>query len=356
MLSASLIALALVAASNALVTKRATCPDGVNSATNAACCAWFAVRDDLVENVFEGLCGENAHSTVRIAFHDAIGFSLSRNFGGGADGSIIQFQDTELNFAANAGISDIVTDLQPLAITHGISFGDVIQFGASVALSLCPGAPSVQTFVGRPNATQAAPDGTVPDPFDTVTSILARMADAGFAPAELVALLSSHSIAAQDEQDPTIHGSPFDSTPGSFDSQIFLEVMLRGTLFPGTGRNQGESESPMEGEFRLLSDQQLARDDRTSCTWQSFALSQATMASQFSAAMAKLALVGHSASSLTDCTEVIAKAPPATQKQAFFPAGQTHNDIEQACATALFPTTLITQAGSPTAIAVVPTQ
>ena len=38
------------------------------------------------------------HSLVRIAFHDAIGFSLNSNKGGGADGSIIQFQDIELNF------------------------------------------------------------------------------------------------------------------------------------------------------------------------------------------------------------------------------------------------------------------
>lgn len=29
------------------ITKRVTCPDGVNTATNAACCALFAVRDDI---------------------------------------------------------------------------------------------------------------------------------------------------------------------------------------------------------------------------------------------------------------------------------------------------------------------
>ena len=48
------------------------CPDGVNSAFNTQCCSWFAVRDALVSDVFEGICGEAAHSTVRIAFHDAI--------------------------------------------------------------------------------------------------------------------------------------------------------------------------------------------------------------------------------------------------------------------------------------------
>lgn len=67
--------------------------------------------------------------------------------------------------AANAGIDEIVGDLQPFADAHGISYGDVIQFGSSVGLSLCPGAPIVKTFVGRPNATAAAPDNTVPEPF-----------------------------------------------------------------------------------------------------------------------------------------------------------------------------------------------
>ena len=35
-------------------------------------------------------------------------------------------------------------------------------------------------------------------------------------------------------------GAPFDSTPFSFDSQVFLEVMLKGTLFPGSGPNLGK--------------------------------------------------------------------------------------------------------------------
>ena len=64
----------------------------------------------------------------------------------------------------------------------------------------------------------------------------------------------SHSVAAADHVDPTIPGSPFDSTFSSFDSQVFIEVQLRGTLFPGTGGNQGEVESPLAGEIRLQSD------------------------------------------------------------------------------------------------------
>ena len=120
-------------------------------------------------------------------------------------------------------------------------------------------------------------------------SILARFADAGnFSPQEVVALLASyvipllcnccsqlkhsvsHSVAAADHVDPTIPGTPFDSTPFTFDTQFFVETQLRGTLFPGTGGNQGEVESPLRGEMRLQSDSELARDSRTACEWQSF--------------------------------------------------------------------------------------
>jgi hypothetical protein len=77
-----------------------------------------------------------------------------------------------------------------------------------------------------------------------------------------------------------MQGHPFDSTPGVFDTQFFIEVgclsigvnhdystsvaqtLLIGTAFPGNGSNQGEVESPLPGEFRLQSDFELARDPR----------------------------------------------------------------------------------------------
>ena len=54
----------------------ALCPDGVNSAVNAACCSLFAVRDDLQKNLFNGAqCNDIAHVAFRLSFHDAIAFS-----------------------------------------------------------------------------------------------------------------------------------------------------------------------------------------------------------------------------------------------------------------------------------------
>ncbi|KZV84752.1 peroxidase MNP2 [Exidia glandulosa HHB12029] len=329
-------------------------------AKNPQCNFWANVRDRFINEIFLGVCAQDVHSMVRISFHDAIGFSLHSEKGGGADGSMIKFQDVELKFPANEGVDFIVSFLQPFADDLGISYGDAIMFGTAVGMSLCPGAPRLPAFVGRPDATRAAPDKTVPEPQDDLTTIFARMADAGFTPTELVHLLASHSMASQAGVDPSpdLLGAPFDSTPFDFDSQVFLEVMLRANSFPagGSGPNLGEDMSPLPGEFRLLSDRLFARDSRTSCAWQENALNQTAMASNFAAAFKKLSLLGQNQAKLLDCSELIGTPPPAKNKQAFFPAGTNHDLIEQACATQLFPTTLSTVAGRATPIPVVQLQ
>ena len=53
------------------------------------------------------------------------------------------------------------------------------------------------------------------------------------------------------------------------------------------------------------------------------------MASNFQQTFSKLSLLGHNKASLLDCSEVIGTAPPPTQKQAIFPPGKSHADIEQ---------------------------
>ena len=141
-----------------------------------------------------------------------------------ADGSIIAFEDEELQDPANNGVDEIIEKLRPIADKHGVTYGDMIQFAGAVGVGNCAGGPRLQFMAGRPNATQAAPLGSVPKPEDPIDMIIARMGDAGFSPSELVDLLASHSVAAQDTIDPSVQGHPFDSTPSSFDAQFFVEV------------------------------------------------------------------------------------------------------------------------------------
>ncbi|KIJ26081.1 hypothetical protein M422DRAFT_272897 [Sphaerobolus stellatus SS14] len=60
------------------------------------------------------------------------------------------------------------------------------------------------------------------------------------------------------------------STQNTFDTQLFLEVLLKGTGFPGIPNNSGEVSSPLPigttaqpCEMRLQSDFALAQDPRT---------------------------------------------------------------------------------------------
>ncbi|KAI0706504.1 peroxidase [Earliella scabrosa] len=348
--------LAALQGANAALTRRVACDDGVHTATNAACCQLFAVADDLQKSLFDnGECGEDVHESLRLTFHDAIGISKSiaasgKFGGGGADGSIAIFDDIETNFHANLGVDEIINEQRPVIARHNLSVADFIQFAGALGVSNCPGAPRLDVFVGRPDATQPAPDLTVPEPFDSVDSILARFDDAGgFSTVEVVWLLISHTIAAADHVDPTIPGSPFDSTPDLFDGQFFIETQLKGTLFPGDGPNDGESMSPLRGEIRLQSDRDLARDSRTACEWQSFVNNQARLQARFKQAFKKMTLLGHNQADLIDCSEVIPN-PPAAVGRAHFPAGATIDDVEQACAATPFPT-LPTDPGPVTTVA-----
>lgn len=96
---------------------------------------FFPLLDDLQSNLFDGQCGEDVHESLRLTFHDAIGFSLSGQFNGtGADGSMILFSDIETNFAANAGIDDSVDALSPFLTRHLVTAGDLIQFAGALGM------------------------------------------------------------------------------------------------------------------------------------------------------------------------------------------------------------------------------
>ena len=172
--------------------------------------------DKIQKDLFDGgECGEEAHSALRLSFHDAIGFSIHGKKGGGADGSILVFNSTELKYHANGGIDDITARQFPVFQELNLTAGDFVHLAAAIGTANCPGAPRLKFMFGRPPPKAPAPDLTVPEPTDSVTAILARFADAGFSAKEAIALLSSHTVAAADVVDTTIPGTPFDSTVGT---------------------------------------------------------------------------------------------------------------------------------------------
>nr|UDP83134.1 manganese peroxidase 1 [Cyathus bulleri] len=193
-------------------------------------------------------------------------------------------------------------------------------------------------MIGRPLASGPASSSGVPSASDDVTTILTRFADVGFSPQEVVSLLAAHSIAANYLTDKPIAGAPLDSTPAIFDTQVFIEVLLRGTLFPGNGSNIGEVLSPMKGEVRLQSDFIIARDSRTACMWQSLVNNQLLMQKSFQGAFARMSLIGQNSQNFRDCSNVIPVPPPIPAAAGpHFPAGFSKGDLEQACGTTPFP-------------------
>ncbi|OCB89393.1 manganese peroxidase 2 [Sanghuangporus baumii] len=317
----TLSTVALATLAGAANYKRVTCPDGKNTASNEACCIFFELAEDLQTNHFQNECGEEVHEVLRLTFHDAVGFSNSGVFtGGGADGSVIIFRDTETNFRANNGTDD--------------------AFGAALGLTNCPGAPQLQFPAGRPNATIPAQDGIVPEPQDSADHIIDRFADVGINSDEIIHLLASHTAARSDTLIPGQDGVPFDSTPFTFDSQAKMLLKGKGLPFGVNSSIPGaevESPIPDSREMRLQSDFALARDPRTACEWQSMVDNQQPMSDNFRSSMIKLANIGQDVSKLVDCTEVLPIPSPLVKQHATFPAGTSQADVAQACSASPFP-------------------
>ncbi|KAL0574215.1 hypothetical protein V5O48_007735 [Marasmius crinis-equi] len=366
--------LSLLSGTFAGLIKRSDCGGG-RTASDHKCCVWYDVLDDLQQDLFvREPCGKTVHESLRLAFHDAVGFSArlwdEGKFGGGGaetkDGSIIKYKDVELAFPGNKGLRTIVERQEIVGLAHDISFGDLIQFAAAVGITNCPGAPRLEFLAGRSKETQPSPEGLLPSAgssvdvvspvtidirerlLSVILQLLERHADVGFSAHELVDLLIAHTIGGQENVNPGTPNTPFDTTPQSFDTQFFIETLLNGTAPPNNGLHDGEAIPPLVGSFRLASDALLARDPRTACYWQSFATDQDRMRQRFRAVMSKLAVVGQKREDLVDCSEVIPDVQEVL-KQPFLPAGKTMDNIEVACQESPFPT-LTADPGRETAV------
>ncbi|KAL6704103.1 hypothetical protein ACN47E_008766 [Coniothyrium glycines] len=257
----------LVASTSAALTLRprqSNCP-----------AVWTDVATEL-QSTFAG-CGADAHGAIRAPFHDCIN--------NGCDGSLIL--SDECSRTENAGLSTICGKLKDWSSKYNVSAADMIQFAAALAISVCPLGPKVRALVGRKDNFNAAPVGSVPSSRDPVDTILAAFSAKGFSADDVVALMGTHSVALQFNDDPSQAGKSLDSTPSTYDTTFYKETK--------------EGTAP----YSLQSDRLLSNDSQTAETWSSFADSADAWSSAFVSAWDRFAVVGNDEGSLQDCSSLI---------------------------------------------------
>jgi hypothetical protein len=84
-----------------------------------------------------------------------------------------------------------------------------IQFVGALSLTVCQGGPTVPFVIGRPHPKGPAPPFIVPQPVNTTDELINAFGAVGFSPAELVALLASHTAAGVDDFSPPLKGYAF---------------------------------------------------------------------------------------------------------------------------------------------------
>jgi hypothetical protein len=229
--SFSFVLFALVASTSAFniwPRQKSSCPS-----------VWSDVSKEL-QTTFAG-CGRDAHGAIRAPFHDCIN--------NGCDGSLILTD--ECSRAENAGLSDICGKLKGWSTKYNVTAADIIQFAAATAIAVCPLGPKVQALVGRKDSSKAAPIGSVPSSRDPVDKILSAFSAKGFSADDLVALLGTHSVAVQVNDDPSQAGKALDSTPSKYDTTFYKETK------DGTAPYSLQSDKLMSNDTKVFTSELL---------------------------------------------------------------------------------------------------
>jgi hypothetical protein len=168
----------------------------------------------------------------------------------------------------------------------------MFQFAAAHATVTCPLGPRMRTFVGRKDATQAAPEGLLPaakGPGSDSESLKALFADKRIPPFDLVALVGAHTVSKQSFYNPANAGSPQDSTPGVWDTTFYLDTLV--------------AQFPIDDTVEIFdSDVNISQDAALVQEFSGYANAQNDWVEHFSRAYLRLSLTGvNNINDLTEC-------------------------------------------------------
>lgn len=266
------------------------------------CCAWYDVSAELTKLFLQsdGQCNDNARAAVRLGFHDA-GSWDKNSLNGGADGSLLM-DFGEIDRPENNGLQSVRTLLRGVQKNFKVGYADLVQYAHNHATISCPKGPRVRTFVGRKDATKAAPTGLLPDVHDSADNLIKLFADKGFSAHDLAALVGAHATARQRFVDtrPEAVNKPLDTTIGVWDVEFYND-----TLNNPAGSTAGQK------VFVLPSDKVLSTHPKISDEWKAFVGNQPHWNEDYAKAYVRMSLTGvTNLNDLVDCTKTL----PASRK------------------------------------------
>jgi hypothetical protein len=155
----------------------------------------------------------------------------------------------------------------------------------------CPQGPVTPTFIGRKDATSAAPQGQLVPPNAAGDAALASFQARGFTPEDLGALIGAHTAARQFTVDTTKAGAPQDSTPGIWDLLYYAQTILG--IAP----------------FSFQADINLTKQKQVAPYMKRFSVDKPGWDASFTRAMAKMELLGTTnPAAMVDCTSALPRA------------------------------------------------
>lgn len=261
-----------------------------------ACCKWWDVSAELTKQFkgSDGLCNDNARAAVRLGFHDAGSWDKTSTHGG-ADGSFLMDFGEE-NRPENNGLQSIRTLLRGVKTKYGVGYADLAQYAHNHATITCPKGPRVRTFIGRKDATKAAPTGLLPDVHDSADNLIALFENKGFSAHDLAALVGAHASAKQRFVDTSKAGFPLDTTPGVWDVEFYNDTL----------------QNPQNPDiFVLPSDKVLSKHPKISDEWLAFVGDQPHWNEDYAKAYIRMSLLGvENLKDLKDCTKTLPQSRP----------------------------------------------
>lgn len=198
----------------------------------------------------------------------------------------------------NNGLQGIRSVLQSVQKKYRVGYADLVQYAHNHATISCPKGPRIRTFVGRKDATQAAPPGLLPDVHDSADNLIALFERKGFSAHDLAALVGAHATAKQRFVDPEQAEKPLDTTVGQWDVEFYNDTLNQET-------------NPNDKIFVLPSDKVLSVHPKVNDEWKSFVGNQQHWNEDYAKAYIRMSLTGvTNLKDLRDCTRTLPASRP----------------------------------------------